>query len=158
MDAGLMPYGIEALDVLRVEKGYLTSAEINGQTTPLDLNMQGLLNLDNPCIGRELLNRPAFHESTRHRLVGIMAADGRSKVLAGAQITAKHATNLPCGHVTSSVYSPALANWVGLALIDGSLAQNGSVLLARDPLRIGDTPIRVTPVTHYDPDGERLRS
>src|SRR5208337_3135381 len=36
-EAGLAPFGLEALDVLRVEKGYLTSAELNGQTTPQDV-------------------------------------------------------------------------------------------------------------------------
>jgi len=42
-------------------------------------------------------------------------------------------------------------------LLDRSLAQPGSILLSRDPLRIGDTRIRVTAATHYDVSGERYK-
>ena len=48
---GLPPYGLEALDILRVEKGYLVSSEINGQTTPLDLGMEA-------CQARQSLRGP----------------------------------------------------------------------------------------------------
>jgi sarcosine oxidase subunit alpha len=157
VDAGLLPYGMEALDILRVEKGYLTGAEINGQTSPGDLNLQALIDQNNPCIGRELLSRPALHDPTRPCLVGVTPAEEDGKVLAGAQITHPLAPNRACGHVTSSVYSPTLSRWVGLALLDRSLAQAGSVLLARDPLRIGDTRIRFTTATHYDVTGERYK-
>jgi sarcosine oxidase subunit alpha len=58
---GLSPYGMEAADILRLEKGYLVSSEINGQTSPHDLRMNALLTSNNPCIGRELLNRPGLH-------------------------------------------------------------------------------------------------
>ena len=51
VESGLAPYGLEALDILRVEKGYLVSFEINGQTTPFDLGMSGLVKLGNPCVG-----------------------------------------------------------------------------------------------------------
>ena len=156
--AGLEPYGLEALDILRLEKGYLTGAEINGQTTPLDLNMQGLMKTPNLCIGRTMLNRPAFQEAQRPVLVGFKAADGRSAVLAGAQITTDGTSNRPVGYVTSSVYSPALAQWIGLALIDRSLSKQDEVLVGRDPLRNGNTPIRITSMTHFDIAGERLRS
>lgn len=157
VDAGLSPYGIEALDILRVEKGYLTGAEINGQTSPADLNLHALIDQNNPCIGRELLSRPALHDPTRPCLVGVTPAEEDGKVLAGAQITHPRAPNRACGHVTSSVYSPVLSRWVGLALVDRSLAQAGSILLSRDPLRIGDTRIRITGATHYDVSGERYK-
>ena len=56
--AGLAPYGIDALDILRVEKGYLVSSEINGETTPLDLGLEAMVRAGNPCLGRESA-RPA---------------------------------------------------------------------------------------------------
>jgi glycine cleavage system aminomethyltransferase T len=154
--AGLPPYGLEALDILRVEKGYLVSSELNGETTPHDLLMDGLVELGNPCLGRELLDRPGLHESSRPRLVGIRAADGRSKFLAGGQLTTPEAPNHPAGHITSAVYSPALGEWIGLALLARRLGE-GARVMARDPLRGGDTPIRVVPHVHFDPDGERMK-
>jgi len=158
VDAGLEPYGLEALDVLRVEKGYLVGAELNGQTTPYDLGMDGLVKLGNPCVGRALLDRPAFHEASRPRLVGLRAADGKATILGGAQITTAAASSRPVGHITSAAYSPALRQWIGLALVARSLAADGTELVARDPLRNGDTPVRVSPLVHFDPNGERMKS
>jgi methylglutamate dehydrogenase subunit C len=154
--AGLAPYGLEALDILRVEKGYLVSSEINGETTPQDLNMDGLLKLGNPCLGRELLDRPAFHEPSRPRLVGVRARDGRTKFQAGAQLTTEAESRHAAGHVTSAVYSPALGEWVGLALLARRLGEEARIV-ARDPLRGGDTPLRVVPPVHFDPAGERMK-
>ena len=34
-----VPYGIEAMNVMRIEKGHATGAEINGQTTALSLGL-----------------------------------------------------------------------------------------------------------------------
>ena len=154
---GLEPYGIDALDILRVEKGYLVSSELNGETTPDDLNMGSLVQLGNPCVGRALLNRPAFSESTRARLVGVRALDGRSSFLAGAQLTDPSSTR-PLGYITSSVFSPTLNEWIGLALVARAQAIEEATLVARDPLRGQETLIRVTATVHVDPSGERIKS
>ena len=34
----ITPYGVEALNVMRIEKGHFTGAELTGQTTALNLN------------------------------------------------------------------------------------------------------------------------
>ncbi len=155
--AGLAPYGLEALDILRVEKGYLVSSELNGQTTPLDLGMEGLVKLGNRCLGRELLDRPAFHEASRPRLVGLRAVDGRARFLAGAQLTAAAAPARPCGYITSSVFSPTLGEWLGLALLARDRATEGALLTACDPLRGSDTPVRVVSPVHFDPSSVRMK-
>jgi heterotetrameric sarcosine oxidase alpha subunit len=158
VDSGLIPYGIEALDILRLEKGYLIGAELNGQTTPLDLGMDGLVKAGNPCIGRQLLEREGLHEPDRRKLVGVRATDGRSKFLAGAQLTTREERARSSGYVTSSAYSPACREWIGLALVSRPNAQEGNVLLARDPLRGAATLVRVTSPVHFDPTGERMKS
>ncbi len=156
--AGLAPYGLEALDILRVEKGYLSSSEFNGQTTPFDLGMESMVKLGNACVGRELLDRPAFHETSRPRLVGLKAADGKAKFLAGAQLTATAQSSISCGHVTSTVFSPNIGEWIGLGLVSLSLATVGTELTAQDPLRDGDARVRVVSAAHFDPTGERMKS
>jgi heterotetrameric sarcosine oxidase alpha subunit len=156
--AGLSPYGIDALDVLRVEKGYLVASEINGETTPLDLGMQALVQQGNACLGRELLERPAFHEAARPRLVGLRAMDGHAQFLAGAQLTVTGSAARPCGHVTSSVFSPALGEWLGLALVARELAAEAAILSARDPLRARNTPVRIVSPVHFDPAGARMKA
>jgi methylglutamate dehydrogenase subunit C len=154
--AGLKPYGLEALDILRVEKGYLTHSEISGQTTPDDLGMQALMR-EGSYLGSDLLDRPAFRESNRPRLVGLRAADGRAMFLAGAQIVTYAERNRPCGYVTSAAYSPALRQWIGLGLVARSVAEGTSVI-ARDPLREGDTVVRISAPVHFDPSGARMRA
>jgi methylglutamate dehydrogenase subunit C len=155
--AGFAPYGLEALDILRLEKGYLVSSEFNGQTTPYDLGMGGLVALGNRCVGRDLLDRPAFHESHRERLVGIRASDGKSPFLGGAQLTADAVSARSVGYVTSSAYSPALGEWIGLALVSREIPDGGT-LHARDPLRGNHAVVKVVSPVHYDPTADRMKS
>ena len=86
------------------------------------------------------------------------AADGRAPFGAGAQLTVDERTPHPCGYLTSSVYSPACGEWVGLALVARELARDGVQLIARDPLRGQSTVLKVTSPVHYDPDGKRMKS
>ena len=155
--AGLPPYGLDALDILRLEKGYLVGAELNGETTPMDLGV-GVGSPGNPCVGRDLLDRPAFHEPARRRLVGIRACDGRARFLGGAQLVSNDAPTVPCGYVTSSAYSPTLGEWVGLGLVARRIPAEGTELIARDPLRGAETAVRLVAPVHVDPAGTRMKS
>ncbi len=157
-DADMLPYGLEALEVLRVEKGYLTSAELNGQTTPQDLGMGRMVGQGNPCIGHALLDRPGLHSPQRPCLVGLRASQPGKEFLTGAQITTTTEPNRSCGHVTSATFSPALGEWVALALVAREHSEEGTSLLARDPLRGGDTAVRTVSPVHFDPLGERMKS
>ena len=158
VQAGLPPYGLEALDILRVEKGYLVTSEINGQTTPQDLGMDSLIKLGNPCVGRDLLDREAFHDPQRPRLVGLQALDPKESFLAGAQVTVASAPTRSVGHVTSTVYSPALSRWIGLALVGRHLSSEDHELIARDPIRGRETRVKVVPPAHFDASGARMRA
>jgi methylglutamate dehydrogenase subunit C len=158
VDAGLPPYGLEALDILRIEKGYLVGAEMNGQATPDDLGMAALVGLGNDCVGRAMLERPALHEASRPILVGVRAVDGTAVIQGGAQLTTAAEPARPLGYVSSSAFSPTLGEWIGLAFVARKAAAAGTTLLARDPLRDFDTAVRVTPAAHFDPTGERMKS
>jgi len=158
IEKGFQPYGIEAVDVLRVEKGYLGAAEISGQTTPADLGMAAMLNANQSCVGRALLNRPAFDAPDRPCLVGLRACDEKARFLAGAQITLEGERVRSCGYVTSAVFSPALDRWVGLALVSRRWSKVGTRLTARDPVRSLETRVEVTPSVHFDPQGQRMKA
>lgn len=55
---GITPYGSEMLGVLRVEKGHVTHAEINGTVTPADLGMGRMVSQAKPdFIGKAMLAR-----------------------------------------------------------------------------------------------------
>jgi sarcosine oxidase subunit alpha len=99
-----------------------------------------------------------LHEPERPKLVGLRAADGRAAFAAGALLALRDDLSRRRGYVTSSVYSPALGEWIGLGLLSRAHAEMGMELIARDPLRSGDTPVRVTAAVHFDPAGERMKS
>ncbi|MCP4045833.1 MAG: FAD-dependent oxidoreductase [Gammaproteobacteria bacterium] len=157
-DADMLPYGLEALEVLRVEKGYLTSAELNGQTTPQDLGMGRMVGQGNPCVGRALLDRPGLHSPQHPCLVGLRASQPGQEFLTGAQVTTTTEPNISCGHVTSATFSPALGEWIALALVARQHSEEGTPLLARDPLRGGDTAVKTVSPVHFDPLGERMKA
>jgi sarcosine oxidase subunit alpha len=161
--AGLEPFGLEALDILRVEKGYLTGSELNGQTSPMDVLMGAMLRagsdgVQRNSVGRALLEREGLKSADRPILVGLRAADGKSKFLGGAQITAAPSDRMSLGYVTSAVFSPALQEWIGLALVARHSSAPGTELLARDPLRGGDTRVRIVPPAHFDSGSQRIRA
>lgn len=156
--SGLAPFGLEALDVLRVEKGYLTTSEITGQTTPGDLRMDRLVAVAPDAVGVALLDRPGFRDPERPILVGLSASDKTAIFYGGAQLTDGADSAHSVGYVTSSVFSPTLGRWVGLALVARRLAAEGTTLVARDPLRHGDTGVVVGPLTHVDPSNERMKA
>ena len=156
--AGLNPFGLEALDILRVEKGYLGGPEINGQTTPRDLGLEKMLTPGKACVGREALERVAFADPDRPRLVGLQSVQPEAVFHAGAHLAALEAPARSLGHVTSAVYSPSLSRWIGLALLAGRSAHIGESLLAADPLRGSNVPVTVGPTVHFDRRGERMKA
>jgi sarcosine oxidase subunit alpha len=113
---GLMPYGLEALDVLRIEKGHLSvGTEIDGRTTAEDLGLGRMVNRDKACLGRALLDRPALEAGGRLQLVGLLASDGRTPIPPAAQIVAADARQETSGaapslgHVTAAIEARARA-------------------------------------------------
>ena len=56
-DLGVVPYGLEALNVLRVEKGHVVGSELNGQTTAHDLGFGRMLSTQKDFIGSVLGRR-----------------------------------------------------------------------------------------------------
>jgi sarcosine oxidase subunit alpha len=158
---GIMPYGFEALDILRIEKGHLgIGTEIDGRTTPDDLGLGGMVKKNRFFYGSVLMNRPAFTRDDRLQLVGLIPADQASPVPQGAQILETEFTGAPAdslGHVTASIDSPALGHPIALALISGGRARMGERLFASSPVNDTEVEVIVGSPVFFDPEGERLR-
>jgi sarcosine oxidase subunit alpha len=153
----IIPYGMEALGTLRVEKGHVAGGELNGQTTPHDLGLGGLVSTKKDFIGRQLLARPALQDRARPRFVGLAPTDGKSRIGVGAQLV-EEATGkgLSIGHVTAAAFSPTLGHPIALALVSGGLERKGQTLHASFPLRGQVVPVGVTEPVFVDPEGKRL--
>jgi len=154
---GVTPYGLDALQVLRIEKGYLiVGQDTEALTTPHDAGLGWMVSTRKEFVGRRSLERPALVASGRAQLVGFRCKDPQLVVPEGAALTsALGAPPMPIdGHVCSSRFSPTLECALGLALVRDGRARLGEVLHA--PLLDG----RVAAVTlvdpvHYDPEGAR---
>jgi len=156
---GIMPYGTEALSVLRIEKGHAAGNELNGQTTARDLGLGRMMSTKKDYIGRVMAGRPALAAADRPALIGFRPVDAKARLRAGAHFFAADAAIAPEndeGHMTSVCFSPALGHWIGLGLLRRGPARIGERVRAHDPLRGGDSEVEVCPAVFVDPEGTRL--
>ena len=60
------------------------------------------------------------------------------------------------GRITSVTFSPELGRYVGLALLGGDVATEGSEVVAAYPMRAETVRARIVSPVFLDPKGERL--
>ncbi len=164
MEAGrgydIAPYGVEALSVMRIEKGHVSGPELNGQTTARDLGFGRLASAKKHYIGRVMADRPALRDPARPSLAGFKPVDRVSRLRAGAHFTAlgkPAAIEHDEGHMTSVAFSPSLGHWIGLGLLARGSERIGERMRACDPVRGGDVEVEICSPVFVDPDGEWLR-
>jgi sarcosine oxidase subunit alpha len=154
------PYGMEALNVLRIEKGFITHAEIHGRTTAFDIGMQGMVSTRKDCIGKAAAQRPGLHGPEREQLVGLRPVDATDRLTAGAHLFAPgDALTAPNsqGYVTSVGPSPTVGSWIGLGFLRNGRARMGERVRMVDHLRRLDVTVEVCAPCFVDPDGGRMR-
>ena len=154
---GLRPYGIDALNVLRTEKGYLhVGAETDATTTPLDLGWGPLIERKSgDFIGKGALSLAEYRRADRLHLVGVVGVDTRTTLAAGAHLIGSKSGPSE-GYLTSACFSPTLGHVIALARLERGRERIGAELLAFD--QGAATPVRVVNPTFYDPDNTRLNS
>jgi len=146
-DLGVRPHGLDALDVLRLEKGHIYL----GQDTlpddhPLKLGLGWTVAMDKASfVGKVALERMEAFPLER-KLVGLdfAAAPQRGVPL--------YVEDLVVGRVTSCARSEALGRWIGL----GWLRSVEGVFPTR--VRAGEVDAVVVDTPFYDPEGTRLRA
>ena len=155
-DLGVLPYGLDALHALRMEKGYIVvGQDTEALTTPYDVGLGWLVSKKKDFVGRRSHERVAPRAADRPQLVGFVRNDAADIVPEGAGLVAALAVP-PVrieGHVSSSCWSEALRRPLGLALVRGGRARHGEVLYA--PLDDGVASVTLVDPVHYDPTGAR---
>ncbi|RWN36497.1 sarcosine oxidase subunit alpha family protein [Mesorhizobium sp.] len=154
----LKPYGVEALGALRVEKGHVAGPEIDGRTTLDDLGLGRMAGKRTGFVGDVLRRRPAFQAPDRQRLVGLECIEEGKRLRGGAILFLPG--EKPHGHgrgrVTSVTFSPERGRYVGLALLAGDVASEGSEIVAVYPMKTETVRARIVSPVFLDPQGERL--
>ncbi|WP_439360464.1 sarcosine oxidase subunit alpha family protein [Bradyrhizobium sp. DASA03007] len=158
-ELGVVPYGTEALGVMRIEKGHVAGNELNGTTTATDLGLGRMMSRKKDFIGRTLATRPGLADPERPALVGIKPVAKSARLHAGAHflaVGAQPSRENDQGYVTSVAFSPMLEHWIGLGLIKNGSARIGEVVRAYDPVRNRDTEVEIVSPIFFDPEGTRL--
>ena len=155
---GIEPYGLDALNTLRIEKGHVTAAELNGNTSALDLGFQRMLKPQGDFVGRALSQRGGLSAPDRLQLVGVRPVGRARHLRNGAQLVAPKARSTSLGYVTSSTPSVELPGWVGLALLAGGRQRIGERLIASSPIHAEATEIEIVSPHMLDPENVRVRA
>ncbi len=149
-------YGVEALQTMRVEKGYIhIGTDTDGTTEPADIGFgRGVHGKSVNFVGRRSLSRPVSCDAGRLQLVGLVPADRRTRLPVGAQLARMRPPTRTEGHITSSVVSPELGQPIALAMLADGRARCGERIGAH---HLGTTiDAEVVPLPFIDPTGSRL--
>ncbi len=156
---GAMPIGVEALQELRTEKGYLhVGTDTDGRTLPADIGMGEVLSSKpDDFIGRRSLERSDAKRPERIQFVGLEAQDPAVVLPVGAHVISSPQTRTGSqGYVTSSCMSEALGRSVALGLVQAGRARLGEGIHVYSDGRTW--PARIVSPRWYDPEGRCLNA
>ena len=154
---GILPLGLEALDMLRIEAGLIFAGqEFDDTTDPFEAGIGFTVALRSNT--RDFVARAALERRKAHpqrRLAGLELAGNE----AAAHGDCVHIGRAQVGTVTSGVKSPLLAKNIALARLDVSCAEIGTELeVGKMDGHQKRIPAVVVPFPFYDPKKERPRS
>lgn len=149
------PIGIEALSVLRAEKGYIMiGKDTDGNTMPQDLGFAApRQNKTAAYVGDRSLHSEVANSGQRQQLVGLQA-NGSTPLPTGAHIISS--TKQSLGFVTSSYYSHTVHAPIAMALVNAghSMLDQQLTLFHLDQTYTAKV---VSPV-FYDTEGAKLHA
>ncbi|KJS11426.1 MAG: glycine cleavage T protein (aminomethyl transferase) [Peptococcaceae bacterium BRH_c8a] len=154
---GIRNFGVEAQNVLRLEKCHIILGQESEQRTNLlDLGLGFLWHRNKPdakTVGAVAL-RQTEKDPGRFRLVGFKMEDPQRPPRDGSIIVDQRIR----GYVCTARKSFTLNESVGLALVDAELAALGTRLeIFEDECNGKRLDARIVPMPFYDPQGERMK-
>ncbi len=158
---GITPYGIEALSIMRIEKGHVAGGELNGTTTAGDLGLGKMMSSKKDYIGRMMAGREGLTDKNRQCVVGIRPCDVTDKIRAGSHLLKKDdAPSMAAdqGYISSVAWSPMLKMWLGLALLANGRERHGEVVKIFDGVRNIHMFGTICDPVHYDRENKKLHA
>ncbi len=156
---GAMPYGTEALHIMRAEKGFIMIGdETDGTIIPQDLGLDWAISKKKAdYLGKRGQERTFLSSPDRWKLVGFETLDG-SVIPDGAYVIAEgvnaNGQRNTQGRVTSTYYSPTLKRGIAMGLLKHGPARMGEVVEFNTAAG-GAVKARVRDTVFYDKDGEK---
>ncbi len=156
---GITPYGVEALSIMRIEKGHVAGGELNGTTTAGDLGLGKMMSTKKDYIGRMMATREGLVDPNRQCVVGIRPVNKTDKLRSGSHLLKrgdKPSMANDQGYISSVAWSPMHSMWLGLALLGNGRARHGEIVQVFDGLRNIHMLAEICDPMHFDPKNERL--
>ena len=154
------PYGMEALNVLRIEKGFITHAEIHGRTTAFDIGMDRMVSRKKDCIGKTMAARDGLMDPEREQLVGLKPVGAVKQLVAGAHLFNEGDEAVRTkdqGYITSVAFSPTFGHVMALGFLKNGRARVGERIRMVEHLKGVQTVCEVIDPVQFDPEGGRVR-
>ena len=154
---GVMPYGTEAMHIMRAEKGFIMIGdETDGTVIPQDLNLGWAISKKKAdYLGKRGQERTYLSRADRWKLAGFETLDG-SVIPDGAYIIAEgmngNGQRNTQGRVTSTYFSPTLKKGIAMGLIVGGLGRMGDVV-EFNTVTGGTVKAKVVDPVFYDKEG-----
>jgi len=151
-------YGLEALGALRVEKGHVTGAELDGRVTIDDAGLGKMASTKKSYIGSAMRKRGVLNADDREILVGFFPINEKETFNAGTIVCEKNnIKGQGVGRITSVTHSPELGHWIGIGFVKGGLEKWKDItLIGADPIRNKQMQIKVVSPHMIDPEGKRM--
>lgn len=156
-DHGLRPFGLQALDMVRIEAGLIFAGhEFSDQTDPFEAGIGFAVPLKSKT--DDFFGRDALIRRKEHPLRKLVGLDIDANVTVGHGDPV-HIGRAQVGEVTSAMRSPLLGKSIALARLDIACAEIGTqVEIGKLDGQQKRLPAQVVPFAHYDPEKKRPRS
>ncbi len=157
-ELGMKPFGLEAQNLLRMEKGHvIIGSESEQRTTLHDLGLGFLWHRDKP--GARTVGAAALihteHQEERLKLVGFKMQSPADRPPRDGSVIVDGRIR---GYVCTARFSPALGEVVGMALVDEPLSAVGAEWsIYEDECNGKLLGAVVATMPFYDPEGLRMR-
>ena len=158
---GIAPYGVEALSIMRIEKGHVAGGELNGTTTAADLGLGKMMSSKKDYIGRMMATREGLTNKNRQSVVGIRAVNHAVRIRVGSHLLKKGdhpSTQNDQGYISSVAWSPMLDRWIGLALLANGRERHGEIVQVFDGLRDTHMLAEICDPVHFDRENAKLHA
>lgn len=151
---GIRPFGIEALMLLRLEKGFLhLGTDTDGTTVPDDVGWgKAAAAKKGDFVGKRSLLLPEHVRPNRLQLVGLR---GEGDIVVGSHLRFAGG-EVTDGWVTSAGRSALSGAPIALAMLRGGRSRIGTYVSVHDADQV--SPARVVEPMFFDPPGERMNA
>jgi len=155
---GLQPFGMDALLLMRLEKGFLrVGTDTDGTTVPDDVGWGKVAaNKTRDYIGKRSLRLPENLKPDRLQLVGLSGEPGDSFVI-GSHLRVKNSTQATDGWITSAGTAVPTHEPIALAMLRGGRGRVGTEIDLYDAGVVKGRARVVNPL-FFDAAGDRMNA